>query len=93
MDRPGERADQPHRQLERHIANLTPEAEALYRNLHRQFHKLMTAAYHEAYSPPERIGEVIVDALDASRPKPRYLPGADAEQFYAYGQQSVRQET
>lgn len=69
--------------VEKRLANLSPEEDALYGDLHRSFHKVVTAGYHEAYSPPEKIAEVIVQALDVDKPAARYLAGPDAEQFYA----------
>lgn len=80
------------RDVEERIAKLSPDEEALYGGLYRQFHKVVAAGYHEDYSPPEKIAEVIVEALDAEKPAPRYLAGPDAEQFYAMASSMSDQE-
>lgn len=71
------------RDIEERAAHLSPHEDALYGNLYRQFPKLVSSGYHQSYSPPEKIAEVIVGALDATNPAARYLAGPDAEQLHA----------
>lgn len=70
------------RAIEERIASLSPEEEALYGTLYRQFHNVVRGGYHNDYLPPERIAELIVEALDAGKPAARYL-AEDAEQLRA----------
>lgn len=70
------------RAIEERIAHLSPEEEALYGALYRQFHNVVSSGYHNDYLPPERIAALIVEALDAGRPAARYL-AEDAEQLRA----------
>lgn len=69
------------RDIEERIARLSPGEDALYGDLYRQFHSVVSTGYKEAYSPPETIADVILEALDAARPATRYLAGADAQQL------------
>lgn len=69
------------RNIEERTGRLSPGEEALYGNLYRKFHSIVSAGYHEAYSPPEKIADVIVEALDAAQPATRYVAGADAQQL------------
>lgn len=60
------------------LAQLSDEAKARYA---AQIDQARAGAAHSAEHglPPERVAEVVVTALTASRPRPRYLVGRDAQ--------------
>lgn len=80
------------RDIEERIARLSPEEDALYGGLYRQFHSVVSTGYREAYSPPETIADVILEALDATQPGTRYLAGADAQQLMAVAEKMTDRE-
>lgn len=65
------------------LAALPEDQRSRYGHLYRRFEAVAGAALETSASTPQEVADVILEALDAADPEPRYAVGADAKQMIA----------
>jgi NAD(P)-dependent dehydrogenase (short-subunit alcohol dehydrogenase family) len=63
------------------LAELSEENRVRYGNLYRRFEAVAGEALVTSASTAEQVADVVIGALDAAQPEPRYIAGADAKQM------------
>jgi NAD(P)-dependent dehydrogenase (short-subunit alcohol dehydrogenase family) len=67
--------------VEERLAELGEEDRARYAHLYHRFNAVIAQTLETSASTPEQVADVLIEALDATDPEPRYAAGEDAKQM------------
>jgi len=69
--------------LHRDYDALNDDERRLYGRLYEGYTRVIEASMSGNSSPPELVAKVVLEALEAEAPEPRYIAGQDAKEFLA----------